>query len=210
MLEDIRKSYGLTRQELADLTNRSVNYILKAEQATFPSAPVALTDFYARPNYDGAVPLRTPWEPMDVDVMRQAYRDYQRRHRIAWLQLWEPDSYTAGLPFRRKWLKRQDFGFDNLGTALSGTFSSRVKVYPSQYALSAGLCLPAAVIYRNEKALDRAGSIVTCMEDLVEYVLSGQYRAEFLTFETQVLEETSILRIAKEEGVKTNGWTTAA
>jgi hypothetical protein len=211
MLEDIRKSYGLTRQELADMTHRSVNYILKAEQATFPCAPIALTDFYAQPNYDGAVPLRIPWEPMDRDVMQDAYRDFQRRHRIAWLQDWEPDDYTAGLPFRRKWLKRLPEWEGNLGSgaaALSGSFSSRVKVYPSQYAISSGLCLPAAVIYRNEKDLTHAGSIVTCMEDLVEYVLSGQYRAEYLSFEGQMALEAAILRIAKEEGVKTNDGST--
>jgi hypothetical protein len=208
MFEDIRKSYGLTRQELADLTHRSVNYILKAEQATFPSAPVALVDYYVQNHgYEKA-------------VMVSAYRDEQRRRRRSWLEEFAPKGYTAGLPFRKKWVKRMS----QYGSAVSdeglfaeagavGLFPSahgKIDVFTTQYGISVGLCLPAAVIYRNEKDLTKAGAIATCMEDLCEYVLSGEYNAMNLGSDEQLAEETSILRIAKEEGVVTHDYGTAA
>jgi hypothetical protein len=194
MFEDIRKNHGLTRQELANQTNRSVGYILKAEQATFPSVPIALLQYWVNHGYDS-------------DSLRSSYRDFQRRSREAWLSSWEPVPYTAGLPFRHKWRKRSAAYITAQHTLFNeasavGFVNERVNVYSSQYGISVGLCLPAAVVYRNEHNLQRSGAIVTCMEDLCEYVMSGRYRADYLGEEDLMEEETSIMRIAKEEGVR--------
>ena len=203
MLEDIRKSYGLTRNEVAQLTGRSINYILKAEQATFPGPPVALLDFYARDSYDGPYRLTTPWEPYDADLMRQDYRSFQRRKRRSWLEKYEPLPYTGGLPFRKKWRRRQDASDGGAAWAVGAfDFAQRVNVYSSSYGISVGLCIPAAVVYRNDKDLTKAGAIVTCMEDLVDYVSSGEFQAERYGDENLLEETADIFRIAKEEGVK--------
>lgn len=203
MLDDIRKSYGLTRSEVAQITGRSVNYLLKAEQATFPSAPIALLDFYARPHYDGPYRLTRAWQPYDIDLLRSDYRAFQRRKRRQWLTTWEPKDYTAGLPFQLKWSRRPNFDGAGLPAVGAFQFQDRVFVYPSAYAISVGLCIPAAVVYRNEKNLTKAGAIVTAMEDLVEYVASGEYQAT--EFGSDLLDEIyNIRRIAVEEGVDLN------
>jgi hypothetical protein len=76
-----------------------------------------------------------------------------------------------------------------------------LKGFPTQYGLSAGMCLPAAVLYRNEHDLTHASAIVTAMEDLVDYVKSGRAAADNLGQPLALEEERSILRIAMEEGV---------
>jgi hypothetical protein len=213
MLEDIRKSYGLTRNEVALLTGRSINYVLKAEQATFPSAPIALLAFYASPRYTGSFRLSQPWEPHDMELMRSDYRAFQRRKRRSWLETYEPLPYTGGLTFRHKW-RRRTSETDAAWAVGAFDFQDRVNVYSSAYGLSVGLCLPAAVVYRNDKDLTKAGAIVTAMEDLVEYVTSGEYVAANYGNPDCLEEVDGVIRIAKEEGVKVhdraNGNTAAA
>jgi len=213
MFKDIRQGYGLTRNDVARLTRRSVNYVLKAEQATFPAPPIALLDFYARQE-GPEVPLLLDWEPMDRDIMRDDYRNYQRRQRHAWLHTWEPVlGATVGYPFRFKWRKRmgqnpwREAGAneENYGAVGAFDFALDEDVYSSQYGLSVGLCLPAAVIYRNELAPNaKAGAIRECMEDLVEYALSGGYAAVDFNSSTLQAEVDAIVRIAVEEGVITH------
>jgi transcriptional regulator with XRE-family HTH domain len=198
MLADLRKQARLTRQELADQTHRSVGYILKAEQATFPSPPIALVNYWVKQGHD-------------KDVLLSAYRDKQRYTRRQWLETWAPKYYSSkGLPFRQKWIRRRagavgffhsSTGFvDELGVEVSG-----VEVNPTSYAVSVGLCIPAAVVYRNDKDLTKAGAIVTAMEDLCEYVLSGEYAAQEYGEEGLMATIDSVVRIAMEEGVKNAG-----
>lgn len=190
MFEDIRKQHKLTRQEVAEATKRSVNYILKAEQATFPSAPVALVQYYVD-NYG-----------YDAVYLREAYRDYQRRQRRAWLNSWTPKDYTAGIPFRFKWVKLRpqwhtlDVWAEN---AAVGAFPSDVDVYSSSYGISVGLCIPAAVVYRNDKDLSKAGAIRDAMGDILEFVLSGEANAVDFAFDYELVN--NLRRIALEEGV---------
>lgn len=194
MFETLRKQNGITRQDLAVATKRSVNYILKAEQATFPSAPVALVSYYAAQGHD-------------PDVLRSAYWDYQKRKRRSWLTTWTPLDYTAGLPFRQKWTKAE--GLKETAQAQGwavGAFHSqtgfleKLLVNPTQYAISVGLCLPAAVIYRNETHLKHSSVIKCVMEELVDYVSSGEAVFELDADLDLITLLDNLRRITKEEG----------
>jgi len=190
MFEDLRLNQQLSRVELAARTGRSVGYILKAEQATFPTPPVALMNYWVQ-------------EGQTREVLEAAYYDTQRRRRESWLDNWQPlmgVEASLWLPFRRKWVKRPGAGAVGSLSSDVGLEGFNEPVFnPTAYGISVGLCLPAAVIYRNDKDLTKAGAISSAMGDLCEFVLSGRLVGE--TYFTQRAdEEESIMRIAKEEG----------
>lgn len=211
MFEDIRISYGLTRNQVAVATGRSINYLLKAEQCTFPSPPVALLAFYTNPQPPEGVRLLTPWEAFDRQTLCDAYFDSQRRKRQQWLDTWLPvPSSTNWVPLRHKWLMlKKDVatgvgggGYRDVAGAV-GLFhsSTGVYTYPTGYQLSSGLCIPASVVYRNEKEpRSQSSAIRSAMGDLVEFVESGRFLASNFSAEDAQQIELGVMRIAKEEG----------
>jgi transcriptional regulator with XRE-family HTH domain len=160
MLKELREQYGLSRPQLAELTGRSPNYLLKAESLTFPKAPVALVDFYCRPTNQ----IIPDWEPQDKFILESAYRDAQRTRREEWLDDWIPrPAPTKFFSFRRKWLAR---------------YEEEDEICPTEYRVSQGLCIPAAAVYRAEKTGWINDSLRTALSDLSDYVLSGRYTSK--------------------------------
>jgi transcriptional regulator with XRE-family HTH domain len=158
MFLDLRNKYGLTRPQLAELTGRSPNYILKAESLTFPTPPVALLSFYCTPN--NTIPN---WEVQDPDLLATSYRDAQRVKREQWLSDWLPAPSYTGRTFRYMWFSRWFPDYPD---------------YPTEYRISQGLCIPAAAVYRAERKKFINTSILTALSDLAEYCLSGRYIAD--------------------------------
>ena len=157
MFKELRLEAGLTRGDLAEATGRSVNYLLKAEDLTFPSPPVALMEFWLKHDAD-----------LDKTILEESYYAAQRSHRLSWLDEWKPRPLnSSGFSFCRKWLS---------------TGTSGVTLCPSQYAVSKGLCVPASAVYFAEKHQDAplAKTIIAAVDDLVNYVLSGEFHAKRL------------------------------
>ena len=208
MFEDIRISYGISRNQLATLTGRSINYLLKAEQCTFPTPPVALLAFYTQPDPPQNTPLLTSWEAYDKDILCEAYYDKQRRKRQEWLDRWLPvtNFNTKYWSLRQKWLPAEDARTGQahgLGAGAVGHFGALSGVYPNSYQLSVGLCIPASVVYRNDKDPNtQSNAIRAAMGDLVEYVESGRFLAANYSSEDVQRIELGVLRIAEEEGWK--------
>jgi hypothetical protein len=199
VFEETRLSYGLTRTHLSDLTGRSVNYLLKAEQATFPCPPVSLLAFYTadQPPANAATVLGPglsgflvqKWRKWDKDDLKAAYKAKQRKTREDFLDRYYPvATSTSNRPFRLKWYGAIDEDGD--------------QVAPNSYQLSCGLCIPAAVVYRNDRELRPSSAIRQAMTDLVEYVETGRFHSRFLSEPALESIELAVLRIAEEEGVK--------
>ena len=208
MFEDIRLGYGLSRNQLATLTGRSVNYLLKAEQCTFPSPPVALLAFYTNPTPPDVQQfqrfrLQQDWEPYDRDTLMDAYYAKQRHKREAWLDSWLPvtNMKTVFWPLQQKWMPNT--GAPPYGASAVGHFGGLGGVYPNSYQLSVGLCIPASVVYRNEKNPQaQSNAIRAAMGTLVEYVESGRFLAANLSAVDAQRIELAVIRIAEEEGWK--------
>lgn len=157
MLQELRESITppLTRSALAEHIHRSPNYVLKAESLTFPNVPPALLNFYTRElNYPPS-------------LLVSQYRDAQRKRREHWLSYWRvmpapPVMEGAG----------------------SGSFThawqSQYPPYhsPTEYAISQGLCIPAAAVYNIQHRAKIASSILVALEDLREYCLDGRVFAD--------------------------------
>jgi len=149
MLKELRLRHELTQQEVADAIGRSPNFVLKAEQLTFPAAPPALVEYYSKLD-----------KSYTADYLRSWYTAEQTSTREAWLTDWVP----AHKPFedlRTAWV--------NLDTGLA----------PTEYRLSAGLCLPAAVVFQLGRSSSSSSStptvVLTAMDQLIDYVESGRY-----------------------------------
>jgi transcriptional regulator with XRE-family HTH domain len=193
MFRDLRLSLGLTQQELADLTGRTRNYIIKAEQCTFPSPPVALVNFYqaggtlerlasvqwpalneggargglvtlAPAGAVGVLDLKGElFEGIPKEILESAYYSEQQRIRKQWLFKWIPrPADTLYFSFKRKWI-----------SAISYDISG-----PTEYEVSRGLCLPAASVFKAEKDHVYAQVLRSAMDQLIEYVDSGEYEGE--------------------------------
>lgn len=173
MLQDLRLKEGLTRAELASITHRTINYIVKAEQLTFPTPPPSLIEFYSQR-------LDT-----DREILKDAYRDAQRTTREGFLRDYKPLAHRSS--FRRRWAYR-----------LSG--SEEDLIHPTEYALSKGLCIPAATVYRSEKDGTVNQSIKDALSDLVNYALSGRFQADFALSEEVYDEITILVRMKQEMG----------
>lgn len=188
MFRELREQYGLTRHQLADLTGRTTNYLLKAEQLTFPSAPVALLDLYTKPEEPkGWAGLsEVEWEPLDRYTLESAYRDAQRARREEWILHYAP--MVSRLSFCRQWvsIESSEDEFD--------------VVYPTEYRVSQGLCIPAPAVYRAEKHGHISAPIKTALSDLVEYCVSGRALA---VLDPEYAQRTTIgvLQVAKKYGV---------
>lgn len=176
-LIDLRKSLLLSRQQVADSINRSPNFILKAEQATFPTPPPALLNFYK--HRLGA--------SVDLDLEVASYYQTQHSRRKAWLSQWQPVQQQQALNFRRCWvplpsglpLSEVGESVDGPSWVFEGLVEAEPPEPPTQYALSQGLCLPAAVVYRLEtnNQLGPHSPVLTVSQQLVAYVESGEYYA---------------------------------
>lgn len=191
MFREIRENYGLTRQDLAALTGRTTNYLLKAEQLTFPSAPVALLDLYSKPEEPKTWPSlsEVEWEPIDRYTLESAYRDAQRHKREEWILHYAPYP-ERHLSFCKQWvsIESSEDEFD--------------MVYPTEYRVSQGLCVPAPAVYRAEKHGHISAPIKTALSDLVEYCVSGR---AVLTLDNNRMDAQQtvrgVLQVAKNYGV---------
>lgn len=200
MFKKLRIDAGLTRQELSDATGRSVNYLLKAEQLTFPTPPIALIEYWTR-NSD-----------LNRYVLEQAYYAAQRKHRREWLNSWIPrPGDISHFSFCRKWLSVDaltsgvgafdvtdaddenvyDIGTPDVPCNLEPETSMDLildidilpaseALCPSQYAVSTGLCVPASAVYFAEKYPHKpvAASVRRAVDDLVEYAQGGEFYTE--------------------------------
>lgn len=183
MLKDLRDQLELTRQELAEETGRSLNYILKAEQLTFPTAPVALTDYYAHK-------LK-----LNPDVLRQAYRDAQRHTRESAFDYIRPRPLnTRNFTFCRKWYSV------TTDSGLSEFQDVSESVSPSQYQVSKLLCVPASAVYHAEKTGHISEAIRTAISDLLDYAQSGRLYSALSYNEAQAIH-SSLERIWEELNV---------
>lgn len=157
MFRELRLQHGLTQSEIATATHRSPNYILKAEDLTFPSPPPALLQFYRE--LDPA---------LDLELLTDWYYDSQRATREKWLDHYIP-APSRQKTFRTSWLMAvEDW------------------IHPTQYRLSKGLCIPASVVYNMDKnpthPLPAAVEVV--MDQLLAYTKSGRFSLhEHFSFE---------------------------
>ena len=173
MLLDLRLSAGLTRAELAQRIGRSINYIVKAEQLTFPTLPPAFAEYYRN--------------EVPKDVLEDAYRDAQRRTREQFLRDYRPLAQRTS--FRKRWAYRE-----------SGKEDDEGYLHPTEYALSKGLCIPAATVYRSEKDGTINQPIKAALSDLVDYALSGRFQAD-MGLDDEIYEEiTTLVRLKQEMG----------
>lgn len=178
MLQELREQLvpPLTRSALAELLNRSPNYVLKAESLTFPSVPPSLLDFYTtRLEYP-----RT--------LLVSQYRDAQRHRRRNWLNYWEPvviaNTTQPDNP------QAQNIRLSEVGETLNGwplylsftrcwtsQFPNSPYEFPTEYAVSQGLCIPAAAVYKLEKTNRTPSSVRPALHDLIRYCESGEVLA---------------------------------
>jgi hypothetical protein len=183
MFQDLRLHYGLTRSDLSALTGRSTNYLLKAESLTFPTPPVALLDLYTQDeepkNWAGLSEVE--WEPMDRDILISQYRDAQRSKREKWLSYYAP-SPNPNRTFCRQWVDRNEYDI----------------IYPTEYRISQGLCVPAPAVYRAEKFGHISQPIKTALSDLIDYAASGRMLA---AHPEQAMEVAKLLEITRAAGV---------
>ena len=162
MFADLRKKLGLTQAELAKATNRTPNYIFKAESLTFPNAPPSLLAYFSK---------RTGLPP---SIIKAEYRAAQRTRRQQFLEYYIPVLYPlSGLSFRRIWKIREH------SPLLHGGHEHFLPYSPSEYVLSQRLCIPATAVYRAEKDGYINQSILTALSDLVEYCINGNYIADY-------------------------------
>lgn len=166
MLQELRESIipPLTRSQLAEELNRSPGYILKAESLTFPAVPPSLLDFYVnRMNY-----------PRPLLISQ--YRNAQRTRRRRWLHYWRPASPNNTQAQNREGpgvgaLQVYDRPFTDCWTT---QFPEQLSTHPTEYAISQGLCIPAAAVYNAQHKNKIARSILVAFQDLEDYCVSGE------------------------------------
>lgn len=153
MFRELRLQHGLTQSEVATLTHRTPNYILKAEDLTFPSPPPALLQFYRELDPALTVDLLTDW-----------YYSAQRTVRERWLEHYVP-APTRQATFRTSWLRAGGLGAEQDWEV------------PTQYRLSKGLCIPASVVYNMDKHPTRPlpTAVGVVMDQLIAYTSSGRF-----------------------------------
>jgi hypothetical protein len=164
---DYRHTLNLSQQDVADAIGRTVNFVLKAEDLTFPTPPPAITEFYLK--YKDELGI-------DRDIINAAYFAHQRTLRHAFLEDYTPVVEPTNLDpfiFREAWF----------------TLDDESHLHPTQYRLSKGLCLPASVLYGMEvKPEGRTPAVVrTCMDQLILYVASGEY-AQYVAYQTTMVD----------------------
>lgn len=175
MLRELRDQAGLTRTELSDQTGRSVNFILKAEQLTFPVAPPSLVEYYAK--HLG----------LDRDTIKSAYRDAQRSQRERFYEHFLPRPLTTQhFTFCRKWYV----------TPLKGDMPDTVS--PNQYQVSKVLCVPASAVYYAEKNGTYSQALIDAVGDLLSYCRNGNLYSDIPEYKEAQYIHDGIERIWKE------------
>jgi hypothetical protein len=176
MLRNLRDQLDLTRQDVSRETGRSVNFILKAEQLTFPVAPPALTAYYAK------------HLEMDPDIIREAYRDAQRDQREKFHHHIIPrPSDTQHFSFCRKWL-----------SVYQDPESPADLISPNQYQVSKLLCVPASAVYYAEKNHTYSAAIYDALSDLLAYCRNGNFYADYYDYSQAQEVHNGIERIWRE------------
>ena len=98
-------------------------------------------------------------------ILASAYRADQRSQRIAWANLYYPETPNPYLTFKGCWYRSIDADAD--------ADADEQKQYPSEYALSQGLCIPASAVFRAQRDWYLSDSIITAFNDIEDAVLSG-------------------------------------
>ena len=183
MLQTLREELGMSRPELAAAIGRSTNYVVKAEQATFPTPPTALVDYLAKrmaakhvlPDpttttliTGSAIPA--PVGSTDIqywqDLIKSGYREFQALKRQHWIANWVPRPYdTYNFSFCRKWI---------ISNPLDTIDMSALDISPNEYTVSKGLCVPAAVVFRAEKYGVIGNALVEAVEEVAAYLSTGK------------------------------------
>lgn len=191
-MREFRDQLSLSRPQLAALTGRSVNYILKAEQYTFPSPPVALVEYYHKTL------------ALDRTILQTAYRSGQRLQRQAFHEHIRPrPTDTSAARFCGKWFYSGGSAVE-VEKEFSGTDVVLIdkielpKTSPNQYMMSKTLCLPASAIYFAEKTGQISASIHEAMDDLVQFANSGQLYAALDSYEQAQEIHAGLVRIKEE------------
>ena len=156
MFRTLREQYGLTQHDIALQTGRTPNYILKAENETFPSPSPALMQFFLDLDPDLDRRFLTDW-----------YHASQLKTRHKWLETWTPSDLAHPI-FRLNWVTL------NAGR-MNPMNPTQNPMNPTQYALSQGLCIPAAVVYKMENGGLIPSAVGAILDTLVSYTSSGEY-----------------------------------
>ena len=172
MFRTLRAQHNLTQQEVADQTNLSPNYVLKAEQLTFPIPSPVLADFYLKLD-----------PSLDLDYLKSWYAQEQKAQREMWLSSWQPALDPGS--FRKSW---QDI------------YAVPTVIPPTQYALSNGLCIPASVVYAMERGA-RPHLVKQVLNQLIDFVESGRFEAEIYYGALDSAKALSGLKVLKEHFV---------
>jgi transcriptional regulator with XRE-family HTH domain len=151
MFKTLRAQHNLSQQDVANATGLSPNYILKAEQLTFPIPSPVLADFYLKLD-----------PTLDLDYLKSWYAQEQRTQRELWLTEYRPT-------LSRSWL------FD--GSFRHAWEHTETCEVPTQYALSKGLCISASVVYSLEHGA-RPYIVRTVLDQLIDFVESGRFETE--------------------------------
>jgi hypothetical protein len=221
MFKQLRLDLDLTQSDLALLTGRSRNYVVKAEQCTFPTPPVPLVEFYrtggilerkldrwkvsqfstgnhgALLTLNGELPLNLGGtSPPPVGLLKVT--EWQGIPK----EILEAAYYSEQQAIRVTWLRDWE---PNILSAYGLPFNlqwvSKIAtaiVHPTEYRLSTGLCVPAAAVFKAVKDGVYAKSLKAALDDLIEYVDSGLYvgssNSSLDRSELELLDNLQIIR----------------
>jgi transcriptional regulator with XRE-family HTH domain len=194
IFKTLRINYSLTRSQLAEAIGRSTNYIMKAEQASFPAPSQALLDFYTR----RTPPTPTNWarSPTGLSGSDSTFAGLSGsegsldgrvyfNNGVEWVQqdaevltsAYYEDQKRARLTFLDKWTPYAS------GVQFKDCWQLPMYDYvlkPTEYALSTELCVPAAAVFELHRAGKLSGAIQAAVNDLLEFSASGQCKPEAL------------------------------
>jgi transcriptional regulator with XRE-family HTH domain len=218
MFKDLRLSLDLTQQDLADLTGRTRNYIIKAEQCTFPTPPVALIRVYeeggtleqsnqqlARANHGtgsplvslGTLNLNSGSPP--VGLLTRPWRGIPK-------EILESAYYDEQRRIRREWLYRwHPRAIDTSNRSFKHKWVNVLNpaIPLTEYEVSRGLAVPAAAVFKAEKDGVVSKAISDAVEYLIDYVSSGEYTGKYTGISNQgTINQVydGLLRIRREIG----------
>jgi len=159
MFRTLRENAGLTQSQVAEAIGRSPNYVLKAEDLTFPAPPASLVEFYSN--------------QLDKETIKSWYRESQRTQRYMWLETHEPVILGA-TNFRTAWRSTTTGAFPTQYGLSKGLCLPASIVYSMEAKPSA----PAVVVECMDQLLSfvESGEFnqqVNFDERRVNFVLSG-------------------------------------
>jgi transcriptional regulator with XRE-family HTH domain len=223
MFKDLRLSLDLTQQDLADLTGRTRNYIIKAEQCTFPTPPVALIRVYEeggtleqsksqhqyqhqQASYGTGSPLLTLNGPGTLNSGSPPVGLLTRPWRGIPKEILESAYYDEQRRIRREWLYRwHPRAIDTSNRSFKHKWVNVLNpaIPLTEYEVSRGLAVPAAAVFKAEKDGVVSKAISDAVEYLIDYVSSGEYTGKYTGISNQgTINQVydGLLRIRREIG----------